>query len=339
MLKEKIRYAAAETKVSAMYGKMISQQEWKSLGDCKSLGEMLNVLRSQPSWGSWFQGLSLYSDSGEIRILAGKKVFEEYHKLYRFLAPKDKEFIKLYLSGAESSFIMSKLRALHAKTPSDLSLRAADFLKLRCSVDIAALDRAGDYKQLLQATKHSIFYGTLQTLPIVSETGLPKHRDAGIALENRYYSGIFSYVVKNCSKQDKKALTELLGKRADFLNITGILRLRRYFPASLEGGEKLLIPLGYKLNPRLIKAMLSAKNEDELMKIIASSPYAKQFSLITEGNLDSLYEDALWAVCRRLIRMPAPGLGTVIAYLILSEMESQRLQGLIETISYGENSP
>lgn len=337
MLKEKIRYAAAETKVSAMYGKMLSQQEWKRLRECKGLGEILNVLRSQPSWGSWFQGLSSDSDFGEIRILAGKKVFDEYHKLYRFLSPGDKDFLKLYLGGAESSFIMSKLRALHAKTPSDLNLRATDFLKLRCSVDIEALDKAEDYKQLLQAAKHSMFYGTLQALPIVAETGLPRHRDADIALENCYYSGVFSYVVKNCSKHDKKALAELLGTRADFLNIVSILRLRRYFPASLEGGEKLLIPLSYRLNPRLIKGMLSAKNEDELIKLINLSPYAKQFSEINEGNLDSLYEEALWGFCRRLIRMSTPGLGTVIAYMILSEIESLRLQGLMEAISYGIN--
>lgn len=335
MLKARMKYGAVGAKVLAMYGKLISDEEWNRLYDCVSLGDIAALLRGQRGWSACISELSSPPTAARLKDAAKKKVFDEYEKLYKFSYFEDKSFLLFFLSRAEYGVILGALRSLYSKESEKHSFNATDFMKNHSAIDLAALEGASDYAQLLEAVKRSVYGKTLNALPIAGETGLPQYRDAGVALENRYFTEVFSYINKNYGGLGKKQLAELLGTQADILNLVSLLRLQRSFPSSLSRTGELLIPISYRLTPALVRSLQGAKNEAESLELLKRSHYAKQFESYSPQNLDELYGEAMSAFCRKLIKMPEPNLCVPAAYLILSELECQRLLRLIQAVSYG----
>lgn len=335
MLKARMKYGAVDAKVLAMYGKRISEAEWSRLYDCAGLADIVAVLRGQRGWAGAVSDLSVSPSAAKLKAAARNKVFQEYEKLYRFSTMEDRSFILFFLSRVEYGFILGALRSLYSGEYGLYSLDATEFLKAHSRINVDALSSAVSYPQLLEAVKGSMFEITLNSLPAEPETQLPKYRDASIALENRYYNEVFSYITKKYNGTGKKKLAELLGTQADILNLVSLLRLLRHFPDSLRNMGQLLVPVSYRLTPALLHRLGSVRSEAEAVEILKRSRFAKQFEKYNPDVLDTFFDEAMSDFCSRLIKMPEPNLCVVAAYLSLSELESARLIRLVEAVEYG----
>lgn len=335
MLKARMKYGAVDAKVLALYGKLFSDGEWSRLYECTSIGDIAAVLRGQRGWSDAVSDLAASPSAAKLKSAARNKVFDEYEKLYKFSYLEDKGFILFFLSRVEYGFILGALRSLYSGEYGLYSLNVSEFLKTHSKINVDALSGVGSYSQLLEAARGSMFENTLKSLPIDPETQLPRYRDAGIALENRYYSEIFSYVTKKYNGTGKKKLEELLGTQADILNLVSLLRLLRHFPDSLRSAQELLVPISHRLTPTLQQSLKNARSETEALDILRRSRFAKLFEKYSPEKLDTLYDEAMSDFCRKLIKMPEPNLCVVAAYLTLGELESARLIRLIEAVDYG----
>lgn len=130
------------------------------------------------------------------------------------------------------------------------------------------------------------------------------------------------------------ALRRIAGAEADGLNLVYILRLRR-FPASKEEAAKHLIPVREKLKPELVRALLRARNDEEVLAILAGTAWGKTFTSLAPGDLEKQYRAYMRTFCAHLLTSGQPGVGAALAFLVLKHDELSRLRQVIGAVEQG----
>ena len=332
MLRATMKYSGISAKVMALYGKMLSEDDWRHLYACTNITDVAQYLRNTKDWSD-IQLSSLSTSALQEAIQ--KRVFSEYERLYKFSYLEDKKYLLFTLYRAEYGFILDSLRRLQSNEAPLVNEEATEFVRKHSLADIGALESCTDYAGLLEATKGSIYEMPLKRLTVSQETGLPSFRDAAILFESQYYKTVFSYIQNNYKGLGKKKLVKVLGTEADLLNIVSLLRLQRNFPGSLDRAHELLIPIYSLIEPRLLKNLLAAKSEAETLEILYKSPCRKYLEGKDLQKLESLYYEAMEAFCRQIIKAPEPSICVPVAYLTLREFECNKLNRLIQAIDYG----
>lgn len=230
MLKATMKYSGVRAKVMALYGKLLTEEDWKHLCGCSSVADIASYLRNSSDWSETVNALPASPSSEKLKAAVFKRIYLEYERLYKFSYLEDKKYLLFTLYRAEYGFILDTLRRLQSNSPPDQTADVTDFMLKNSQVDISALESCTDYKGLLAAISDSIYEKPFKRLPVNEETGLPNYRDAGILLENHYYKTVFSYINNNYKGLGKQKLVTVMGTEADLLNIVSILRLQLYFP-------------------------------------------------------------------------------------------------------------
>ena len=335
MLKSRMEYGAMSAKVLTMYGRLLKDEDWRRLYDCRSAGDIYSFLRGHPGWSTAMTALPPSPTPQMLELTIDKALFTDFEKLYNFSSLADKEYFKFFINKLEYEYILS---AIVEKDPGETLPRSAaitDFMHLVCSVDLDALAQAKNFAAVLSAVKGSIYERPLSDMKPDPATGMPSYWEAGVVLENTYFKAMFSFLTKRYKGSGAKQLREMIGTEADLLNIISIIRLQRSFPASLEKADELLIPVSYRLKPDFCHALENARSEAEAFELLKRSPFASSFENVDPANLEALYYRTMDRLCRKLVKPAEPDIGVPQAYLILRELECKKLMRVVETVGFG----
>jgi len=335
MLKATMKYSGVRAKVMALYGKLLTEDDWKHLYGCSSVTDITAYLRNNSDWSEVINSLPSSPSTEKLKDAVLKRTYLEYERLYKFSYLEDKKYLLFTLYRAEYGFILDTLRRLQSKTPPAQNSDVTDFMRKNSLVDIDALENCTDYKGLLAAIGESIYEKPFKRLPVNEETGLPVYRDAGILLENHYYRTVFSYINNKYKGLGKQELVTVMGTEADLLNIVSLLRLQLYFPGSLKKADELLIPVYNLFEPKILRTLLTAKNAEETLERLRKTRCRKYLVGINLQRIESFYYETMEAFCRKIIKAPEPSICVPVAYLTLRELECKKLIRLIEAVNYG----
>lgn len=335
MLKAQMEYGAVHTKILGMYGKLLKDEDWRRLCDLRSVAEVCTFLRGHRGWNTTMAELPPTPTTKIFKTAVSRRVYEDYEKLYKFLLSEDKKLLRFVVYRVEYDFIIDALREKRAFEPLPKSLELTDFVRQNSRVDIDALEHSTSYTAVLAAIRGSIFEKPLSGLKIDPETGRPDYLETSIVLENAYFKSIFSYISKKYKGLGQKKLKETIGLEADLLNIVSEIRLHRSFHASLERVDGLLIPILYHIKPELLHALSEAKDEAEILDLLRKSPFGKYMAGVDPANIEDFYYRSLDKFCRKIIKAAEPDVSAVLAYMLLKDLESKKLNRVIEAISSG----
>lgn len=335
MIRARMQYGAVYAKVMAMCGKMLKDEDWRRLCECKSVVEICAFLRNHKGWSETMSALPSSPSLGMLHAAVRKKAYEDCEKLYKFLPIEDKKYLRLTICRAEYDFLLDALREKGAVERLPKTIELTDFIRKNSAVDIDALEQSKNFAGVLTAAEGSIFYKPLSELKINADTGKPNYCEVGIVLENAYFKANFSFITKKYKGLGKKKLEETLGLEADLLNVVSIIRLLRNFPASIEQADELLIPISSHLKPELLYSLKAAKSESEALDLLRKSPFGKHLEGVDTSNIESLYYKSMEKFCRKLVKTAEPDIGVLQAYLVLKELECSKLNRVIEAVNSG----
>jgi len=335
MLKAQIEYGAIHTKILGMYGKMLKEEDWRRLCELKSVAEVCAFLRNHRGWSTTMAELPPAPTTKILKTAVSRRVYEDYEKLYKYLLSEDKKLLRFIVYRAEYDFIIDALRENRAFAPLPKSLELTDFVRHNSKVDIAGLEHSTSYSAVLAAIRGSIFERPLAELKVNPETGRPDYLDTCIVLENAYFKSIFTYISKKYKGLGKKKLEETIGLEADLLNIVSEIRLHRSFHDSLEKVDALLIPVLYHIKPEFLHALSEARDEAELLDLLRKSSFGKFMAGAEPANIEDFYYKSLDKFCRKIIKAAEPDVSAALAYMILKDLESKKLNRVIEAIGSG----
>lgn len=335
MLKATMKYSAVSAKVMALYGKLLTEDDWRHLSACAGTADIIAYLRGLKDWSETVTALVPSPPAAKLQAAVLKKIYAEYERIYKFARLEDKNYLLFVLYRAEYGYLLDTLRRLSARGVPAMSAETTDFVRRRSLVNIGALESCTDFQGLVEAAKGSIYELPLKSLQINPETGLPDYREAAVLLENHYYKSVYAYISEDYKGLGRRELKKVLGTEADLLNIVSFLRLQRYFPASLGRADNLMIPVYDLLEPRVLKNLLATKSEAEAIEVLNKTACRRYLEGRDLHRLDALYNEAMEAFCRKIVKSPVPSICTPTAYMTLRELECEKLNRLIQAVDYG----
>ena len=323
---------AAEAR--GMYAGMLSAEEKQRIGQMRNIQEFMNLLSRNDAW----RAAALSLQSGEITDArfsdaVSRCVFDDYSKLYRFANEMSRQFLKFVTLDVELQAILRALRRVASPKREDtLEQGAPPVLRDLPGHNFERLRRAKTWDDIVAAASGSIYAKALASLTLDEKTGMPSLTDAVAGLEAGFYDALSRYVRTGYTGPSKKELANSVSFRADMLNISYIMRLRRFnAPSELAG--KLLLPLYGSVTAQVAKRALEAGSDEEAFAVLRSTRSGKW--LPEEGDtVEAMIRSAQNAYFRKVLHGPM-NLAAVYAFLTLKEYEGDMLRRVFVALQYG----
>lgn len=328
-------YEALAVKVRAMYGKRLRMEDYEHISTLSSETAVLDYLRTHPGWKRALASVTdTVVDRPRLENLLLNEIREEYMALSHYVPRRDRFVLSFPVMLCELNEILAALRRLAARGHVKPAIAIPPAFLLHSKLDYPALSRCADYNELAAAARDTIFGPPLSLFRPVDGHPLPDYTATEVLLRSTYYSALYRYSSRHYTGETRKILLRSLGQQADLLNVTHILRLKRYFPRDSRYLSS-LFPFNDRLKPPFIRAMMEAPDADAVFDLLADSPYAGIFA---DRNVPQLEAYSLRTFARfnhRQLSSGPPSVYTAIAYLTLKDLELKALVNDIECVKYG----
>ncbi len=328
-------YEALAAKVRAMYGKRLRMEDYQHISTLPSETAVLDYLRVHPGWKRTLgQVTDTVVDRPRLETLLLDELREEYVALNHYVPRGDKFVLSFPVMLSELNEILAALRRLAAKGRVKPGIVIPPNFLLHSKLDYAALSQCTDYNGLAAAAQETIFGPPLLLFRPVEGRMLPDYTATEVLLRSTYYTTLYRYSSQHYAGETKKVLLRSLGQQVDLLNVTHILRLKRYFPEDSRYLSS-LFPFNDRLKPEFIQAMLEAPDVDAVFALLAASPYASVFADRDVPQLEAYSLRTFARFNHRQLSSGTPSIYTAIAYLNLKDLELKALINDIECVKYG----
>lgn len=323
---------ALATEAHAMYARLLTAADKKHIAELQTTAELIAFLRGTPGWGRAARELPPEDVTDRQFILAiEREVYEEYARLYRFAEQTAKDFLIFIAMRVKCRAVLAALSRL-ASGVSAFQDPLPPFFHRLPGYNIDALGKAKDLDEVI-ALAGPVYGKTLSAMPREPETGLSRFAEAALLLEGRYYAVVSDFLRSRYAGPDKKALLAHISFRADMLNISYLLRLRR-FKTPLEKARAMLVPIGGSLDAETQEAILTAPDEEAALARIRAARPGHLCRLPEELEPDKFVRASENMYFRKVIH-GEPSLSVAYAFLVLKENESDMLRRVYVALQYG----
>ena len=328
---------ALATETRGMYAGLLTDEDKQRIAQLKSVQELLSLLSRNSAW----HDASLVLQSGELSDsrfsdAISRCIFADFEKLYRFANDSSRRFLDFLALDVELQAIMSALRRL-ASPPHQAGEEGADTLPESIrdlpGHNVEQLRRARTYEDITAAVAGSIYAKPLAELKIDEKTGLPSLPDAVEGLEARFFEALADYMRKGYDGPAKDDLRKAVEFRADMLNISYIMRLRRFNTPGSRAG-RLLLPLHGSLTMDVARRALDAGSDEEALAVLRSTRAGKLLPEELTTSPEAAVRAAQTAYFRKVLHGKL-NLAVVYAFLTLKEYEGKMLRRVFVALRYG----
>ncbi len=327
---------ALATEARGMYAGLLTPEEKQRLGQLRSQDEMVRMLTRSDAW----HAAALSLQSGELtdsRFAEAVRrcVLSDFERLYRFANDMSRQFLNFITMDVELQAIMRALRRLIS--PPAVKTEEPDAMppafRDMPGHSLERLRRAKDFAELSAAVSGSIYAKALGELKLDEKTGLPSLSDALLGLESRFFDALSEYMRTGYRGPAREELGKAVAFRADMLNISYLMRLRR-FGTPGDKAEKLLLPLRGSVTTAVARRALDAGSDYEALEIVRRTPCGKWLPEEMESTPEAMIRAAQNAYFRKVLHGRL-NLAVVYAFLILKEYEGDMLTRVFVALGYG----
>ena len=321
-------------KSRAKYAAMLTREDKRRICSLTSQDELVAYLARTRGWREATKALPVAAATDEqFSAALDQEVLGDFEALYRMASETSKDFLKFLTLDEELKAITEALRRLTSGSPSPPPDKAPPALRLLHGEDPARLRNARSFQELAALCQGGIYGPVLRSLELDRRTGLPSYSGAVLKLETEFYRELSRYLRRSYNGPGRRTLIETVSFRADMLNVSYILRLRR-FNTPAEQALELLMPLYSAFSPETARAVLSAPSDEAAVEVLQDSPLGKWLGGLGDAPPEKLVEAAEEQYYRKVIHGP-PTLCAVYAYLILKENEAAMLKRAYVALGYG----
>ncbi len=335
MISRFIKYGGLTGKVRAMYGNRLKSDDFKKLASINTVPEIAMFLKAHPGWSGALDELTMADiHRGSLEARLRNHLLDEYQRIFKFMSREDRPIMAYPITRTEIDQIMLFLRFLKAGRPQDYVFSAPSFYENHSRIDFDALRECTSYAGFLDVMRGSPYFPPLVALTLPGGE-IPEYPVVETVLRAQYYHTFLTAVDKHYRGEIQSILRRSVGMQIDILNITRVVRLRRYFQIAGKDIWNYLIPVHFKLKPAYIEALFAAPDEQGAQEILNSGPYGKLFSAHSFTYIEEYYYQQLYDFNHAYIHSGVPSVYTAIAYLTLRDIELKDLINVIELVRYG----
>ncbi|MDR1629054.1 MAG: V-type ATPase subunit [Oscillospiraceae bacterium] len=326
---------AIMTKIKAMYGKRLTEEQYRALMQKKTVAEVAAYLKDETGYSEALSAVQPGSiHRGQLENMLRKTRFNRYLSLMRYEFQKE-SFYDYVVKEVEIDQILQMIRLLNTRRPEEYILQYPAFIEKKAAFSFLSLANVRDFDGLLALLAKTPYANLLrQFRPVGAE--LIDYTRCEVALQSFYYTGLKEQIKKKFSKKTALQLNEIFDTYTELTNINNILRYKAYFPKTPYAEiRKSMLPTNDRIPKRFMDELIESPDIDKARDALVHSPYVKY----TNGKDNIFIEYELnrirYNLCRNYLRFSQSTATVFVSYMILSMVEIANITTIIEGIRYG----
>jgi len=328
-----LSYTAANTKARALFGKLLTSDDYKKLLDKKNVPDIASYLKKYTSYSSILSEINENDvHRGELEALFKASLYNDFIKILHFLGGNAAKFIEAAFLRHEIEDLKMLISIIYTRRESELMKDSLVLLKKYSTLDYNKLIRSRSVEELISNLKGTEYYKVLAYF-----TGNLKQNslfDIEMALDNHFFLSVIKLKDKLLSGSDRKIVTRSFGLEIDILNIMLIYRCKKLFYLPKEITLNYVIPYWYRLKKSQLVRLAESHDISEFKDLVSQTPYAKIFKANEEHMWETNSMTFMYRFYKSILREKQPSLGVAIAYLHLKDIDIRNIITVIEGVRY-----
>jgi Archaeal/vacuolar-type H+-ATPase subunit C len=326
--------AAIISKTRALYGKRLKTEDWEHLLNCSTIKDVTAYLKSKTAYAAALSDLLLENvHRQELEILLHRRLEEDTSKLSHYDFSGGWNITHYLISMLEIDAVLHAVIRVISPLGTDFRVQNK-YLQNVSDIDIAKLDGAEGYADILTAVSHTPYHEILSKFSFEEKNG----NDYG-KLENALnvflYKHVYDFLAADKARSERSGLKKFFDHYVDITNYINIMRVKKSFGVSPQEIMDMLLPYG-SVPKKKLAAMAEAETAEEAAEIMMTTRSGKWIESVQgENSLDELTAKLVYETCRRAILYGFESGLVMTAYVFLLQSEISALVHLIEGIRYG----
>lgn len=321
-------------KARAMYGKRLTESDYKQLMECRSVPEVAAYLKTRTSYKTALTGLDENDvHRGQLEPMLKQNIYYDIMALSRYAKDKSLTFSEFFISEMEIEQIIRCITLVNIGRPDEYVYTMPLSMGKFARINLEGLTSVRSYDDVTEVLAGTKYVNALRKFR-------PKDGEkADIALleaelNNQNYGTVMAAIDDSRNGRDREELKDTLSAMLDFRNISRIIRLKKYFSYSESKIKPLLIPYG-KLSAKTVDELCSAANSKEVFEITRTTYLGRLMSKLQYNDTSQMSNALLSMYCKHHLRLSPDPTIVMISYIYLMEIELANIINIIEATRYG----
>lgn len=337
MLSQLIKYSGIAVKTRAMSANHLTKFDYDQLCSMPNVTDVAVYLKNNTAYSEVFTDLNERSlHRGDIEALLTRHFRTIVEKIYKFINGKNREFLKYVFLRYEIESMKIILRCIKAGEPARNYVETNDFFNNHLSIDLNKLAQAKSITDFIEDLRGTQYQAVLS--PIL---GIKERQDMfsiEMTLDMYYFKRVYESIDKELTGTDKQLAYHSLGSEIDVLNLMWIYRSKRYYNVPKEIIYTYLTPYSYKIEKKLLTAMVEAESIEEMVTIARKTPYAHLFDDLDNRFIEQNYIEFIYNLNKKMLKEEPYSIASMLVYIHFTEIEIKTITNIIEGIRYGLSS-
>lgn len=334
-----ISYAAVNTKLRAILGLFLSNEDYMKLISMDSVADIARYLKQRTHYSEALEGVNAEAiHRGELEVILRRYSVDLLMRLRYYFKDEARNFLKVLYMRFEVEDLKLLIRALF--TGQDLAKAGGSLVYIGRygDLDYKKLVSSRSFSELVDHLKGTSYYTYLYPLALKDNTESLFRTEMALDLA---YAAIYKRHLEKLTPAEQAMIYRIQGMRADLLNLQFIYRGIKFY--HLPGDILLNYTLDFNgsLNHARLKELCQCKDEAEIEAKMKNSRYSFLFDhhktrdIFMERRMNRYLYYKLLKI-RRMNRMDI--VQTVIFFDLL-EIEIRDIITIVENIRYRNEEP
>lgn len=325
------RFGGLNTKLQAIYGKMLSQDDYENLIALDSVVEVARYLKENTYYSDVLDEVIVEDvHRGDLEHILKTKLIKVMESLIHFTSGPYKDFMKAMFARYEVEDLKLILRAItkgdDPRKIENLFLHSVDYSYLNYDL----LTKSKTLNNLRDNLKGSIYQDAFRNLTEEDLSMREFHLEMNL---DAIYFGNLIKKTKALSGEDEAILDELIGVNIDLVNLQWVYRAKKYYGLIPEEILNYTLSGGKNFGFSKLKAIVY--NEDSRGEIEASLP-RKYRELLSEEDiyLERKIYQFLYERFKEFDKNSRLNISKLVAVIHFMEYEIRDIISITEAIRY-----
>lgn len=342
------KYALINAKLRARISKLLPDELFRQLAKAPSLDAALALLRETP-----FSNLErIYAQTGDLKLAELellKNEIELYRGLRPYLHPSSEAVVDALLARFEIDNLKNAIRVYFDRRIRKRSVEGSIHYVLQEPIvhpipidvilnaesldEIAGICDGTPYGPIIRKYGHTV----------ESEQSLFRLE---VGLDLHYYDNLVK-AINGLDRRDRTTALRLIGVEIDLLNISWIIRFKKFYDLPLEAILPTLVPGGLNLNKAIIEELYRAQNVAGVLQSFVKGKYPGFSALLssqTSGRtsrlilIQRILDEIRKHEVHRILGGYPFSIGIILSYFVLKGDELKKIRTVLNAKLYGRES-
>ncbi|WZL79544.1 V-type ATPase subunit [Eubacteriales bacterium mix99] len=331
-----VRYAAVNTKIRALEGRLLTEADYKMLLEKETVPDIIRYLE-QTDYRHAFEGLeeqSLHRETIEVRL--NRYAVDKLVRLRHYFQGNYSKFLKVLLMRYEVQDLKILIRAIHTDRDYIDFPHALVYIGRYGDLDFQKLSASQSFPELVDHLKGTPYYRYL--VPLTQ--GKKSRFQVEMSLDLAYVS-IFKSCLELLTRDEKKRVLQIEGMQTDLQNLQWIYRGRKFYHLPPDILLNYSISFGGRMDNTAIRELCYSKDVSGMM----SSMKEKRYRFLFQHNrtrdlfMERRISRYLYYRLLEFKRKSSMDIVPMIVYFDLLDFEIRDIITIMENIRYHNEDP